>query len=382
MAGKEKHSKHPGHLFWIFYACFVVGLVIFWICAVNYVKNGLVRYEANQPEKTLDAFLEDVSQTGLATYLSTDGEASRFETKEDYVEVFEQKMGTGAFSYRAVKGYQNPSAPQYEILSGDNPVGVVTLKETSAQSFLKLLTISEWMIDTVEVQPLHAELAAEVNVPDTFQVYFNGILADEREMVRGEEEVPQEFAYASEYVTVPAFVTYRADGLVREPVIEVRDQNGGSAVLAQTERDGVIYAEIAGFAESAMPEELSKMALQHIEQYTDFFSGDLPGSHASVKPLQTMFPEDSYYLEMAETYRKEDMWMYSSHDSTSFQDEVVDHYIRYNDELFSCEVSFTKKMRLTKWDSMREDKVHFKVYYGMVKGEWKILDLQTLVQDN
>ncbi|MBR1702374.1 MAG: hypothetical protein IJ716_10515 [Lachnospiraceae bacterium] len=377
-----KRKKRSASGFWIFYACFVAGMVIFWLCAAGYVKKGLVKYEENQPERTMDGLLTKLSEEELGAYLNAEISVSRFETQEDHAEALRQKIAGKELSYRVVRGYQNPSAPEYELLADEEPFGHVTLKEISAQPFLKLLTISQWAVDRVEIDPPKADLAVEVSVPDTFLVYFNGIPADDRELVRGEEAVPQEFTYAAEYVKVPQFLTYHVEGLVKRPVIEIRDRNGASAAIEETEQDGVIYAEVAGFAESSMPEELSKMALQHIEQYTDFFSGDLPGSHASVKPLQTMFPEDSYYLEMAETYRKEDMWMYSSHDSTSFQDEVVDHYIRYNDELFSCEVSFTKKMRLTKWDSMREDKVHFKVYYGMVKGEWKILDLQTLVQDN
>lgn len=377
-----KRKKRSASGFWIFYACFVAGMVIFWLCAAGYVKKGLVKYEENQPERTMDGLLAKLAEEELGAYLNAEISVSRFETQEDHAEALRQKIAGKELSYRVVRGYQNPSAPEYELLAGEEPFGHVTLKEISAQPFLKLLTISQWAVDRVEIDPPKADLAAEVSVPDTFLVYFNGIPADDRELVRGEEAVPQEFTYAAEYVKVPQFLTYHVEGLVKRPVIEIRDRNGASAAIEETEQDGVIYAEVTGFAESSMPEELSKMALQHIEQYTDFFSGDLPGSHASVKPLQTMFPEDSYYLEMAETYRKEDMWMYSSHDSTSFQDEVVDHYIRYNDELFSCEVSFTKKMRLTKWDSMREDKVHFKVYYGMVKGEWKILDLQTLVQNN
>ena len=73
------------------------------------------------------------------------------------------------------------------------------------------------------------------------------------------------------------------------------------------------------------------------------------------------------------------MWMYSSHNDPVFRNERVDHYVRYSDELFSCEVYFDKDMLLHKTGKIKVDTTYFRLYYGLLGGEWKILDMVTLL---
>ena len=97
-----------------------------------------------------------------------------------------------------------------------------------------------------------------------------------------------------------------------------------------------------------------------------------------MKPIADMFPKDSYYLELADKYRKEDMWAYSAHIEPTFENENVSEYIRYSDELFSCEISFDKRIVL-KTGAVRVDTTHTRFFYGYVEGGWKILDMQTIL---
>ena len=71
--------------------------------------------------------------------------------------------------------------------------------------------------------------------------------------------------------------------------------------------------------------------------------------------------------------------MYSSHNDPVFRNERVDHYVRYSDELFSCEVYFDKDMLLHKTGKIKVDTTYFRLYYGLLGGEWKILDMVTLL---
>lgn len=128
-----------------------------------------------------------------------------------------------------------------------------------------------------------------------------------------------------------------------------------------------------------MPNDLKSMVLEQTERYTNFFSVDLPGCKGSVSPIRDMFPKDSYYLDLADTYRREDMWMYSDHNAPVFKNEKVDHYVRYNEEFFSCEVYFDKEMVLKKTGKKKVDTTNFRMYYGLLDGEWKILDMATLL---
>jgi len=398
--GQGRTHKKGFPFFWVFYLLFVIIMVVFWIWVVKYVKESLVLYEQSQPANTMEKVLEQFRQTGLEQYMTVDGEISRFETAADYTAKFQGDMSGKILFYLLAKGYQDPAAPRYELFADGEHIGFCTLKETSAEPFfLNLLTMSEWALDKVELESVSGEESVEITVPDSYQVSINGIPVDDRELT-GEAFVPQEFTYVSEYVEVPSFVTYRAGGMLQKPKIEIRDRSGqtvlevdGKATDGTESESGIsngtayeisrddrlIKVEIKGFPESEMPSELSNMALENTERYTNFFSVDLPGCRGSVSPIKDMFPSNSYYLELADTYRREDMWMYSSHNAPVFRNETVGHYIRYSDDLFSCEVYFDKDMLLHKTGKVKVDTTNFRLYYGLLDGEWKILDIVTLL---
>ena len=73
--------------------------------------------------------------------------------------------------------------------------------------------------------------------------------------------------------------------------------------------------------------------------------------------------------------------MYSDHAAPVFKNESVSHYVSYNESLFSCEVKFDKEMRLTKTGKTKVDSTNFRLYYGLLDGEWKIVDIVTLLSE-
>lgn len=380
-------------LFWIFYVIFVVGMILFWMRVVKYVNDGLVRYEESQPVNTMERVMEEFRVSGLEQYVNIAGDISRFEKAEDYTEAFQKQLKGKILFYLPAKGYQDPTMPRYELFADGEHIGYCSLKEISSEPFfLHFLSLSEWALDSVELESIVGEKAVEITVPESSQVFLNGLPMDERELT-GEATVSQEFTYVQDYVAVPRFVTYRAEGLLKEPMIEV--QSGDELTVLSVDgrndaenpdydivvTDGLISVTAKGFQESDMPKELAQMVLENTERYTNFFSVDLPGCRGSVSPIKDMFPADSYYLDLADTYRREDMWMYSSHNAPVFKNETVNHYIRYSNELFSCEVYFDKEMLLHKTGKVKVDTTNFRLYYGLLKGEWKILDMVTLLNE-
>ena len=380
MARTDQKEKKGFPFFWLFYLLFVLVMIGFWLYAAIYVKKSLVVYEESQPGVAMDAVLQEFREKGLDDYMAIDGEISRFESREAYAKEFQSRVKGKILYAELAKGVQNPSAPCYDLYANGEHVGVVTLKETSAEPFfLHLLTLSRWELDKVEMESIKAEKAVEVTVPDYFTVKVNGTEMDEREQT-GDTEIPEEFVYAAAYVEVPVFVTYRADGLLETPTVEILDQNGNEISAKAETGEHLTRISFKEYAESEMPSELEKMVLEQTERYTNYFSVDLPGSKASTAPIRDMFPADSYYLNLAETYRREDMWMYSDHNPPTFKNEKVSHYVRYSEEFFSCEVYFDKEMVLKKTGKKKVDTTNFRMYYGLLGGEWKILDIVTLLE--
>ena len=376
---KQEATKKRFPLFWVLYALFVIAMIIFWIRAVSYVKQCLIRYEDSQPVQSMDGVISELLKQGLESYVTIDGEMSRFETQEAFSREAQKIVAGKILDYRTSRGVQDPSAPKYDLLADGEVVGSVTLKETSSETlFLNLLKISEWSLDKVEMKSVKGENAVEVTALDNCQVKINGVLVDERERLEG-SETSDEFAYAKEYVEVPSVVKYRVEGLLEAPKVEILNKDGNVMDAETSVKNNMTKVSYTEFEETEMPGDLKAMVLEQTERYTNFFSVDLPGCKGSVSPIRDMFPKDSYYLELADTYRREDMWMYSDHNTPVFKNEKVDHYVRYNEEFFSCEVFFDKEMVLKKTGKKKVDTTNFRMYYGLLDGEWKILDMVTLL---
>ena len=372
----ENQKKRSFPLFWILYALFVLAMVIFWICVIRYVKRSLLVYEASQPGQKMESIMEELRQTGLSSYVTCKGEVSRFETEQSYVGEFMERTEGAILFYTQDKANYDVSAPKYELYANGDPVGYVTLREVSSKPLMGILSLSEWELGDVELICAEAKHTVRITVPEDYQVLLNGIPMEESEVTA--REVSEEFRYASEYVPVPAFVTYEAEGLLKAPQVDILDGEGTPVTAVPTIQGDRTELVLRDFAETEMPEDLKAMALEHAERYTNFFSTDLEGCRQSVRPIKDMFPENSYYLQLADTYRREDMWTYSDHSTPVFSEEEVSHYISYSPELFSCEIFFNKTMVLTKTGSRRVDTTHSRVYYGLLDGEWKILDIKTL----
>lgn len=374
----KKKKKFPA--FWCLYLLFTAAMLVFWFCVADYVKRGLVKYEANQPDRKIEEIMDSLRETGLEEYLTVGEDISRFETPEVYRREFHDRVDGAILFCASARDRQSTSAPRYELYANGDLVGYINLKEVSSQPLLVFLTLSQWDLDTVEIIPAAAEESVQITVPEAYRVMINGQQADERELISG-QDVSEEFEYAASYVEVPKLVTYAAEGLLERPVVTVCDQNGAEVPCQEEYEDGRLQVRVSQMQESEMPQDLREMALENAERYTNFFSADLPGCRNSVKPLRDMFPEDSYYLELAETYRREDMWMYSAHSTPQFQNERVESYIRYSEDFFSCEVYFEKLMYLTKAGTTRTDITHSRFYYGLLNDEWKILDIRTLLDE-
>lgn len=378
MAKQSKRKRFS--VFWCCYLLFVASLVVFWLCIVSYVKKSLLVYEENQPDKKMEQIMSVLRETGLEEYLTVNEKISRFETAENYEKAFHSRMDGRILFWTRARGVQSATAPKYDLYADGDPVGTITLREASSEPLMVILTLSRWELDRVDITPAEAQESVEVTVPDSYRVMINGQQADERELAGG-GEMPEEFKYAANYVEVPKLVTYRAEGLLERPQVAVFDRNGVEADCVEEYINDRLEVRVSQFAETEMPKELSDMALENAKRYSNFFSADLPGCRNSVDPVRDMFPADSDYLEFLDIYRREDMWMYSAHSTPEFKNESADHYIRYSEDLFSCEVYFDKHMYLTRTQNTKVDTTHFRLFYGLLDGKWKILDIQTLLED-
>lgn len=369
--GKAQKKKIP--LFWMVYFLFLSTLVLFWAAIFMYVRGCLVDYEAAQPEHIIEKMIAQMAGKEGERSLYFQIASSRFEDEEAVRNRYLPIVQSGGVTYQKEAGNYQSKVLSYRLYVEDVLIATVSLKEKASRTLMFLLTMQEWEVEQASYEKIKGNHNLVIKVPDIYRVMVNGIAVDDRELSGSRKEM-EEFRYAAEYTKVPGLMEYRIEGLFREPEIAIYNASDEKVDFSRAE-DGSIYIE--SFQASAMDKELEAFVLTNAKNYSNFFSRDLPGCQASIDPIRYLFPKNSYYLTLAENYRRNDMWTYSGHGAPVFLDEKVSNYVVYGEDFFSCEVYFDKKMILTRTKEERHDINHTRYYYVKINNTWRIVDMKS-----
>ena len=367
-----KKKKFP--VFWVCFAVFIAVMAVFWVVIIANVKKSLVIYENSQPEYTVEKYVERFRDGSILDSLDFAQSTSRFEDAGIYRTRYVDGLEGKAITYEKVQTSYDAKHPVYNVYADDSLIAEITLKETASKPLMFILTQQSWDVDSVKAVYGTGDKGVTITAPDTYSVFINGVKLDSRELTGNITQI-EELKYAAEYVSVPQLVEYKAEGLLNEPEVTVYN-NQGELVMYTPDENGNITIDT--FTTSPIDSGLSAAVLQNAKNYSNYFSKDIDGCSNSVAPIAYMFPADSYYLELAENYRKNDMWMYSAHETPVFTNEMVSNYIVYTPELFSVEVYFEKNMVLKLNGENRQDITNSRYYYANIDGNWVIVDMQSV----
>lgn len=367
-------KKRKAPVFWICFAVFVLVMAVFWMFIIRYVMKCLVIYEDSQPEYLVEKFIDTLEDGTALDSISFAKSSNRFESSDIYKEKYIKNIEGKTYTYeKSTKSY-DAAHPVYNIYADDTLIAHVTLNELSSKQLMFILSSQVWEIESIEPLYETGTQGVTVVVPDNYSVFVNDVKLDSRELT-GESWELEDLQYAKEYVDVPKLVEYRVENMLAAPVVTIYN-NLGNTVMYTADEQGNIRVD--SFMRSTMDLELAEQVLVNAKNYSNFFSRDIEGCRNSVAPIAYMFPENSYYLELAENYRLNDMWMYSAHETPVFSEEVVSNYIIYTSELFSVDVYFEKNMTLTLNGEKRKDITNTRFYYAKINDEWLIVDMQSV----
>ena len=369
-------EKKKVPVFWIVFAAVVAIMAVFWVFVISYVRKSLVIYENSQPEYKVESLLKGFEDGSVYDVMDFAQSGNRFEDADIYKSSYEANIEGKTITYEKAQSSYDAKQPVYNIYADDVLAAKVTLNEVSNRQLMFILSEQEWEI--LKVEPVYetGDIGITITAPDTYSVFINDVKLDSRELT-GEETEIDALRYAADYVEVPKLVKYRVDGLFDEPSVVIYN-NQGEQIMYTADENGDITIDT--FTTSVIDSELSATVLTNAKNYSNFFSRDIAGCRESVAPIAYMFPENSYYLELAEHYRLNDMWMYSAHETPVFTDEAVSNYIVYTPELFSVEVYFVKNMTLTLNGQSRQDINNTRYYYAKINDEWLIVDMQSVTE--
>lgn len=342
-------------------------LVILIVVLLVYTWNSMKKYEASQSQNVIEDLVEkmesgDFSDINVAF-------SSKFESATDAKSIFTEQIKGKDLSYK-VKSTSRDVAT-YEIVCDDKTVATVNLKGTNHKETFKILVVCDWAVDTVIANIADGKNAVCVTVPGNYSVYVNDVLLGKEEQ-KGEAVKAFDIDLVAQYVEIPTLVTYEVKGLLNAPTLKVVDAKGNNVDLSAFSD----YSNVQiGYSEGEMDAELLAYVSQAAKDYSDFFTKDLPGCATSTKGIEKYFPSDSMYIKLAESYRLNDMWMYSAHGGREFRNFVVDNYTVYSDDLFTCTISFTKRVVLTSSKEEKLDDNNQIYYFVKIDGEWLIAAL-------
>lgn len=359
--------------FWLVWLIYVTVLAI--LIAVLWVKvwKTMEIYEAAQPKYAVDTLLEQLAENRYAGEVVVS--ENKFESSEVYAEAFSDSVKGRELTYRAES---SGSRIVYGIYADDVKVATAVVEEYNQQPLMAILTVSDWKVARVEAVTAGGQYNIHLEIPEGYYAVVNGILLSGEEQVG--EPVPMEgMEYVSEYVEIPYYVTYEVKGLLKEPKVELWDEQGNNVESQEIPAagEGWTVCAFVNYREQEIPEELKTYVTQAALDYSNFFSRDLAGSSKSTACLQKYFPKDSYYIELAERYRRGDMWMYSSHDTPTFDNLEVKEYIPYSENCFSCRVVFDKSIHLRKTGETRVEHNDQTYFYVKSDNHWVIADIKS-----
>lgn len=373
---KKKHKKEKSK-FWFGYRIYVIVLVVLITIMCFAVWRTMKKYEAAQPDKVIEKVIKKLQKGDMSQLVKPDDKENKFEKLPDVETEFKSAINGHDITYRLSSGSYDSLAPVYDILSDDKVVATVELKSVKEYKKMAIFVLSEWEVLGVEPVVAKGNKSYTITAPSTYEVKVNGVVLSNDEKKGDEKDIP-ELKFASEYVDVPKYVTYEITGLREEAEITVNGRVIDKSDIKKVSDDK--YSFNAEFIQSVIPTELSEYVLKAAKTYSNYFSKDVEGYNISVAPIAMYFPEGSYYLEMAENYRRNDMWTFSTHYPAEIYNEKVDEYTVYNDNCFSVRVSFNKKMLLKATGQEVYDDNDQIYYYVKIGDKWLIADMREKVK--
>lgn len=368
----------------------------------------LKSFEASQPERLVERQIELLCKSAkdgeLEKVLPVSEEMKNVLGTDKYPDEFVKEFLKGELTYEQKLGSYGAGESAYTIKNSEKDLVTLNLKSTNTRTEMIVFTCADWSISGASANMTAKSFAVPENitvsingkkitgtpdgngnlkysvsvfadtpiaftdsfgyteqqkgsirnkfatltftVPSNFKVLIDGI-SDPETIKTGTSPVPQ-LAYVAEYADVPSLCKYSVPYIPRPdnsiPTVNVEDN---LANIIQLPKDGKL--EIS--EQSALPDVPQDIIdeagiLTFAENWSLFMTNDLSGGLGAISKSLI---KDSYLYEVAYKWATGvDRTFTSIHRlyNPPFEDERIYNYVRYSDNLFSCDVHLVKKMRI------------------------------------
>lgn len=217
MAKKKKASFARGMVIYavVFLAITAAGLAVFW--------DFIDAYERSRPKNTMDAYLSSLTAEDMC---SASGEFMEqidwnLQNAEAYSAVIENSLDAKV-TYARKSSACTDTRQTYVLRCGSQVIGEVVI--SAAEPDLYGFTVWEVAEESFDFAHLMCQ-EKSVTVPQAYTVSVNGYPLDESYITESGIEYSALEEFYDDY-TLPAMVTYTADGILGELELVITDENG------------------------------------------------------------------------------------------------------------------------------------------------------------
>ncbi|MCR5390810.1 MAG: hypothetical protein K6E77_08655 [Lachnospiraceae bacterium] len=375
------------------YLSYTVLLIVLVFLLVLHARKSLIQYEASQPERIMEQITASLHASGLKTEIAaadTDYmeevikgfsipveksiSCNEYETDSEYISNLNSALTAENADIKYTMTGEDYSDGSFTYAFSVNGKHFADAKLIPGDSYSRLifLKITEWKPVNLYVERNDDRHSVTVSMPRGMTAYINGKEIS-KDHITASVSMP-ELDYCREYTEIPEIVTMEVPGFMDTPSVSICNASGEIINCeASDDGNGNLSFE-TGYETPAMPEDLKEKVLDMAHTYSLFFTRDLPGAVASIDPIRPLFPEDSEYLKLAETYRRQDMEIIVAHTGTAFISDSVSEYTVYSKDCFSCRISFTKTMNM--YGQEIKDDTDNTYYFVRIDNKWKIADIE------
>ena len=375
-----------------------------------------------------------------------------FDVDSAFVKPYIETVAAGDLTYKPLSGEFEENAKFYGIFSGKTQIAKLKIIGTNERTKLLLFTCFDWKFDSIEpivyncnmTLPSALTVAIDGNTVSgrsdnngntiysisslspindivVSDDYGKSITVDKKNLssimlksyditipsnfrlsVSGKEISPdsfektdiEDFEYVREYIgDLPQIVKYHISCLAtdeEEPDIKITNNLGKE--IEVNIKDGSF--SLTDFAKTdKIPDDIADQidVLKYLETYSLFMTDDLSGKDHGFATISKYYIKDSYFYKKNYEWTKNvDITFTAAHTllNPTFKNESVSNFVQYNENFFSCDVTLTKRMKLTRTGQIKEDTMSETIFIiryddtddGVDNPKWFVVDSRAITK--
>lgn len=356
------------HRFPIFYAILVLFIVLAVVAiefAIGKVTDYLADYESAQPkyvaEDIFNKYYKNYDFDSLVTLSGV--KIPEFESKESLVKYLHSLYDGCEMTYHSGVSEDKKSESDivtltYEVEFGSSAVSSFSLKSGDNKSTYGF-EIFEPDQFTLKVS---AEKSVRVTVPSQYTVFINGKQVDKKYIIESDIQT-ESCKHMPEGVSGLTYCTYQVGELFFDPEIKVLTPDGKESALTFDKEKGTYEADV--IYSDSLKEQYSEYVLTAIKKYAAFMGNDEKWGNIKIY----FDPSSKLYKSIGTSETS----FVIDHSGYYFTDENTSEFYAYDENTFSCRVSFTHVLT-KRGKADYKDKIDMTIYLRKVGDKFLIYD--------